>query len=68
MDAERALRSRRHEVPFIKALAAREGILAAENKGQPYTIDPVALQVRCPSTFAQWPFFSSNTNEPLIIV
>ena len=49
LDAERALRIRKYEIPYMKALGAREGILAAGGKGQPYTIDPVALQVRCPS-------------------
>lgn len=49
LDAERALKVRKREVPYLKALAAREGILAAEGKGEPYTIDPVALQVWCPS-------------------
>lgn len=46
MDAERALRIQRVEVPRIKALAVREGpILFAEGKGKPYVVDPVALKV-----------------------
>lgn len=46
MDAERALRVQRVEVPRIKALAVREGpILFADGKGKPYVVDPVALKV-----------------------
>lgn len=46
MDAERALRIQRVEVPRIKALAIREGpILFSEGKGKPYVIDPVAVKV-----------------------
>lgn len=46
MDAERALRIQRVEVPRIKALAVREGpILFAEGKGKPYVFDPVAVKV-----------------------
>lgn len=46
MDAERALRIQRIEVPRIKAVAVREGaILSAEGKGKPYVFDPVALKV-----------------------
>lgn len=46
LDAERALRDRKREVPILKAMAAREGtILAATGKGKPYIVDPVALKV-----------------------
>ncbi|CAM9470017.1 unnamed protein product, partial [Ectocarpus fasciculatus] len=46
MDAERALRNRTIEVPRIKAVAAREGVvLSAQGKGKPYIIDPVALKI-----------------------
>lgn len=46
MDAERALRVQRVEIPKIKALDVRKGpILFAEGKGKPYVVDPVALKV-----------------------
>lgn len=46
MDAERALRVQKVEVPRIKAIAAWEGsILFAEGKGKPYIVDPVAIKV-----------------------
>eukprot|EP00752_Nemacystus_decipiens_P002143 g2042.t1 len=46
MDAERALRVQRVQVPRIKALAVREGpVVFAEGKGKPYVVDPVALKV-----------------------
>lgn len=49
MDAQRALRTQRVEVPKIRALAAREGpILFAEGKGKPYVVDPVAFKVLRP--------------------
>lgn len=49
MDAERALRIQRVEVPRIKALAVRKGpILFTEGKGKPYVVDPVAVKVGFP--------------------
>lgn len=46
LDAERALRPHKRKVPLLRAVAKREGIMAASAKGEPYIVDTVALKVR----------------------
>lgn len=46
LEAERALRDRKRRVPRLKAVTAREGIISARAKGEPYIVDIVALKVQ----------------------